>query len=240
MRSVRIIFTYILVASVIHGKPEKNILDYFKEIEHPLLVKSLAGPDSEEPEQPVGKDEVLAKKLKNPDGKNAKLTIDIQNFFIEIRHEPRAGIEYRQYAMYSPEKDPIFAISRRYLAYDTNYIAFLVRENDTWSDITSEVFPKVDIELFAKDPASIREKQKLLKFGRFSYALPRHGTTITAEFEVDSFKWVESGISENNATTVAQLNAQLKALLMPLTYRFLHFKWNKAERRFQISKKVKR
>jgi hypothetical protein len=231
---------YVLLAGVIHSKPEKTILDFFKEIEHPLLTRSLAGPDSEEPEKPVEKDEILSQKLKNPDGKKARLTVDIPNYFIEVRHEPRAGIEYRQYALYSPERDPIFAISRRYLAYDTNFIAFLTKRNGAWSDVTSEVFPTVDIELFAKKPSSIREKQKLLKYGTFSYALPRQGTSITVEFQVDSFKWVESGISENNSTTVAQLDAQLKALLEPLTYQFVQFKWNKAERRFQISRKVKR
>ena len=240
MRITRLLVLLCLFGFATFGKSEKNILDYFREIDHPLLDKSLAGPASEEPERPVGKDEVLKRRLKNPEGKNIKLTVDIPNFFIEIRQEPRAGTEYRQYAIYSPEKDPIFAISRKYLAYDTNFIAFLAQKNGVWSDVTSETFPKIDLDLFAETPADLRERQKLLRFGTFSYSLPRHGTTITVQFEVDSFRWVENGISENISSTTNQHEAQLKALLRPLTYRTVLFKWDKAHRRFHVSKKIKR
>ena len=211
----------ILCAGLYAAPPSRTILDYFQEINHPMLTKSLMDPSGE---YNIEKRDVLENKLQR-----GKLTIDIPNYFIQITSKGGLGREFIEYALYSPDKDPIFAISRQYTYFNPkdNFIAFLTKKGSEWIDITDQIFPKIDLALFAGNPSQIKNRDKLLEFGSFRAPLPQKGTAIKLEFDIVWYNWANSGLDDAAADT----------LLAPLTYQFVNLNWNKTKRKFEIGTK---
>jgi hypothetical protein len=224
-------YTLMVLISItirLSAENRKTILQLFAEIDHPMMAKSLLDPVFKKPQ--FEKKEIINGTLAG-----GILTVDIRNHFIEIKGDGGLGPHARQYAQYSPEVDPIFAISRQYSAFNPqdNFIVFLRKQNDKWIDVTSTTFPNLTIESFAEDPTKITGKsmKKLKEFGVFKYPLPQTGTTIVAEFDLDWYNWVNQGEATYKEGDL---------LLSPITYKFIRLKWQKESRKFEIADYIKR
>lgn len=213
---------------------KKNILDYFREINHPLLSRSLEATKKQEGGL-VTKAQVLDAKLNA-----ARLTVDIPNYFIQIDYHGSSGhgerYSFMQYALYSPDKNPIFAISCN--SPDDTFIAFLTERNGEWGDITNEIFPKIQTDTYAENPANLKDKSWLMQWAYLQHHLPREGTSIRVTLNINESGWMESD-SQKDATVNARQETLQKAVA-PLTYREVELSWIKGKRRFQIAKKMKR
>jgi hypothetical protein len=223
------ILVFYTICLPIHGEAKrKTILQCFSEIKHLMLTKSLVDPILKK--RSIRKADVI-----NGTVSAGELIVDVLNHYMEIKGSGGLELHSRQYALYSPESERIFAISRQYSAFnpEDNFIAFLTEKDGSWVDITAEIFPKFEIASFTEKPENISEEDRKLlsKFGLFRYPLPRVGTTILAEFDLDWYNWQNRG-----QFSVAKGIKILKLV----EYQFIEVKWLKDQRKFEISKRIAR
>jgi len=167
-----------------------DIKTVFLKIKHPLFIESI---------RPF-----IHSNFYEPKGKKAPISqadidnifenyvnhgiLDLKNHYIHFEKDGAMGIYIREYVLYfSEEKLPIFVGSEQNSSLHekfTNIFALCQQRNLSWTDCTSEVFPKFTVADFLRDGQKLSPKTADLFSIR--YKLPRKGTDIELEIVSDA------------------------------------------------------